>query len=252
MIKTTCSLLAFVLVAGTPCLAAHPLDPLTTNELRAAVEIVLAEKRVGTNTVFPFVALHEPAKAEILAWQPAKKLPREAFVTAYDMSRHLTHEAVVNLDDRRISQWRLRPGVQPDMSSVEYDAGAELLKSNDLWVAALRRRGIHDLSLVDHGAIPAGVLPARGVPHDVRLFRAVPFHRRADRLTWEPIEGLMTVIDMTHRRVLQVLDQGVVPRSTSSTDIYDPAVRGQGKALKPLIVSQPEGVNFTVTDHVVA
>lgn len=246
------ALVALVLLVATPSFAAHPLEPLTTNELRAAVEILLTENKTGTNTVFPFVALQEPAKAEVLAWQPGRKLPREAFVAAYDMSRHHTHEAIVNLDSRRISQWRLRPGVQPAMTTAEYNAGAELLKTNDLWVAALRQRGIHDLSLVDHGAIPAGVLPVRGASHEVRLFRAVPFRRVPERLTWEPIEGLMAVIDMTHRRVLQVLDQGVVPRSTSSTDIYDPAVRGQGVALKPLLVSQPQGVNFTVTDHAVA
>jgi primary-amine oxidase len=241
------------LLATIMCVrAAHPLEPLSTTEMRAAVEVLLNEQKAGASTVFPFVALHEPAKADVLAWRPDTRLPREAFVVAYDMARHHTHEAVVNLDDRRASQWRLRPGVQPAMTTAEYNAGAELLKTNELWVAALRRRGIQDLSLVDHGAIPAGVLPEPGAPRGIRLFRAVPFRRVPGRLTWEPIEGMMAVIDMTHRRVLQVLDQGVVPRSASSTDIYDPAVRGQGAALKPLVVSQPEGPNFSVTDHAIA
>ena len=230
----------------------HPLEPLSMDEMRVAVEVLLKENKADTNTVFPLVALHEPAKPDVLAWRPGATLAREAFVTAYDMSRHHTHEAIVDLDDRRVVQWRLRPGVQPAMSQQEFLAGAALLATNELWVAGLRRRGIEDLSLVDHGAIPAGVLPVPGAPPNVRLFRAVPFRRSAAHLTWEPIEGLMAVLDMTHRRVLQVLDQEVVPRSASSTDIHDPAVRGRRDALKPLVVTQPEGVNFTVTEHAVA
>jgi len=252
MNKLSAIILTLLPLATTGVFAAHPLDPLTTNEMRLAVEVILSEKRADTNAVFPFVALHEPAKPEVLSWRPGGRLPREAFVTVYDMAQHHTHEAVVNLDDRRVSQWRNRPGVQPAMTTAEYEAGKALLKTNDAWLAALQRRDIHDPALVDHGAIPAGLLPVRGARPDTRLFRAVPFRRTPERLTWEPIEGLMAVVDMTQRRVLQVLDQGSVPRTKSSTDIYDPTVRGRGKALKPLVVSQPEGVNFTVSDHAVA
>jgi primary-amine oxidase len=241
-----------LLPAALDLQAAHPLDPLSTNEIRTAIDVLRAENKVGAQVVFPLVALNEPAKADVLAWRPGAKLPREAHVTAYDMSRHLTHDAVVNLDDRRVSQWRLRPGAQPAMTSAEYEVGSRLLGTNELWVAALHRRGIQDLSLVDHGAVPAGVLPVPGDSHQVRLFRAVPFHKGATRATWEPIEGLMAIVDMTHQKVLQVLDQGVSPRSKDSLDIYDPAVRGTSPALKPLVVSQPEGPSFTVADHTVS
>ena len=32
-------------------------------------------------------------------------------------------------------------------------------------------------------------------------------------------------------------------------DFYDPSVRGRRDALKPLVTTQPDGANFTITDH---
>jgi Cu2+-containing amine oxidase len=157
--------------------AVHPLEPLSTNELRAAVEILLSENRITTNTLLPIVTLQEPSKENVLGWQPGADLPREAFLTAYDLSKHETHEAVVDLGQRRVVAWRARPGVEPRQAGAEYDASAALLKTNEAWVAALNRRGITNLDLVDSGGIPGALIPFKGAG-DVRLLRVSPFYAR--------------------------------------------------------------------------
>jgi primary-amine oxidase len=48
----------------------HPLDPLTVEEITAAVALVRADCNVGETYRFPRVVLHEPEKAEILKYQP--------------------------------------------------------------------------------------------------------------------------------------------------------------------------------------
>src|SRR5690349_21205990 len=42
----------------------HPLEPLSTNELRAAIEILRAESKISTNTLFPIVRLEEPERGQ--------------------------------------------------------------------------------------------------------------------------------------------------------------------------------------------
>ena len=75
---------------------------------------------------------------------------------------------------------------------------------------------------------------------------------KTNRLTWEPIEGLSAVIDMTHRKVFEIKDREIVPRSSSPMDFFDPVVRGQREGLKPLVTPQPQGANFTVKEHAVS
>ena len=231
--------------------AAHPLEPLSTNELRAAVEVLLKENKISTNTLLPMVTLREPPKEKVIAWETGSAQPREASVTAYELASHRTYEAIVDLDQRRVTQWRHRPGVEPLQTKAELEASAQFLQTNELWLAALKRRGLTNIALVDSSSVPGSLIPFR-VAGDFRLLRASPFLRLANRLTWEPLEGLSAVVDFSHRKVLEVVDRDIIPRSTSSMDLFDPAVRGHREGLKPLVTTQPEGANFTVKDHSVA
>jgi primary-amine oxidase len=245
------ALLALSLVTVRAFAAVHPLEPLSTNEICAAVDALLKESKVSTNTLFPIVALREPPKEQVLAWQQGQACPRQASVTTYELASHRTHEAVVDLDQGRVAQWRHLPGVEPLQTEAELEASARILESNDVWVAALKRRGLTNLALVDSSAVPTALVRHRGAG-DVRLLRAAPFLRTTNRLTWEPIEGLSAVVDMTHRRALTIMDRDLIPRSTSATDIFDPAVRGWREGLKPLITTQPQGASFLVRDHAVS
>jgi primary-amine oxidase len=59
----------------------HPLDPLSEAELASACIILKTEKCLGPDTRFGFVQLGEPAKADVLAWEPGKPLARRAAAT---------------------------------------------------------------------------------------------------------------------------------------------------------------------------
>jgi primary-amine oxidase len=107
------------------------------------------------------------------------------------------------------------------------------------------------MDLVDHGPIPAAIIPYPAAG-EVRLLRAAPFYTLTNRLTWEPIEGLFAVVDMTHRKVLEINDREIIPKSSASMDLFDPTVRGYREGLKPITTSQPQGANFKVEDHAVS
>jgi primary-amine oxidase len=62
----------------------HPLDGLTAPEIWTAYEVLQASHKVGADTRFPMVQLHEPPKEEVLAWKPRTRihsLSRSASVT---------------------------------------------------------------------------------------------------------------------------------------------------------------------------
>ncbi|MSU60865.1 MAG: hypothetical protein EXS31_00470, partial [Pedosphaera sp.] len=199
---------------GFAAIAAHPLDPLSTNELRAAVEVLIKANKATTNTLFPIVALREPPKEKVLSWQPGSRLPREALVTAYELSDHRTYEAVVNLDERRVAEWRHMPNVEPPYTLALLDASNRLLQTNELWLAALRRRGITNAASVDGSGIPFGLIAPPVSAEGVMVLRNSAFTRNTNHMIWEPIEGLEAVFDMSHRKVLQVIDREVFPRSS--------------------------------------
>ena len=52
-----CIIAFWIAVTASRAAAAHPLEPLSTNELRSAVEILRQESRVTTNSSFPMVVL---------------------------------------------------------------------------------------------------------------------------------------------------------------------------------------------------
>ena len=59
----------------TVVVPAHPLDPLTADELRTVVQIVRAHPDVPRDALFPEIVLNEPPKAEVLAFKPGASVP---------------------------------------------------------------------------------------------------------------------------------------------------------------------------------
>ena len=52
----------------------HPLDPLDEKEILAAVQALKDEKKMTDRTLLPVLALHEPAKKDVLTWKPGQPI----------------------------------------------------------------------------------------------------------------------------------------------------------------------------------
>ena len=84
---------------------AHPLDPLSAEEIRSACKVLKTAQQLGAECRFAMVHLHEPPKAEVLAYQPGEAMERSAFLMVFDASTGVTHEAVVNLSRGTVVSW---------------------------------------------------------------------------------------------------------------------------------------------------
>src|SRR5262249_22670517 len=83
----------------SPTPAVHPFDPLTADEIRVAIQIARSDARFA-RAAFPSVAVQDPAKADVLAWQPGQPLVRQARVQA--MTTGGVSELLIDLAGRRI------------------------------------------------------------------------------------------------------------------------------------------------------
>src|SRR5262245_2515124 len=79
--------------------ATHPLDPLSSAEIRTAIQTVRTDQRLST-AAFPSIALLDPPKADVLAWRPGQPLARQARVQAMTADR--VYEVTVDLGSRRL------------------------------------------------------------------------------------------------------------------------------------------------------
>jgi primary-amine oxidase len=242
---------------------AHPLEPLTAEEIGRAAALLRELAGLGPSTRFVFVTLREPPKADVLAWSPGQPpLPRQAEIVVYDRAEHATYEAVVSLSGAELVSWRAVPGVQPPIMAEEFLSCEEIVRADPRWREAMRRRGVADFSLamVDPWAAswtgPEDDPTARRIARPLTWVRSAPGEHGYAR----PVEGLVVVVDLDAGRVVDVEDHGVVPLPPKPGNYaapwrFDPdnvpAYPGYREDVKPIEITQPEGPSFVVDGHAV-
>lgn len=228
----------------------HPLDPLSPEELRTAIDVLRTEGRVTETMRFPVVTLKEPNKADVLAHRPGDAMTRQAFVSAFDRATNETHEAIIGLAAKKTVSWKAIPGVQPPVLVEEYEAAARIVREDARWQAAMKRRGVEDLPKVQLDAWAGGALVLPG--HEgARLLRVLSYLRVGSGVAYtRPIEGVVATVNMTTRKVVDFMERPPVPVSDDAPDIFDAATLGPPRpGLKPLRVLQPDGVSFSVAGN---
>jgi primary-amine oxidase len=122
----------------------HPLDPLSTAEITAAVAILRASGKLGPHVRFATVVLQEPAKEVVLNFKAGDPIEREAFAIILDNDDGATYEAVVSITSSMVQGWKHIPGVQPCVMLDEFFECENTVKADPAFQEALRKRGITD------------------------------------------------------------------------------------------------------------
>ena len=203
----------WLLVACAPPVhAGHPLDPLSYDEIGAAVAILRAAGKADRATRFVLIELQEPAKTTVLVWRPDQPVTRKAFLVVR-RDRKL-YEAVVDLARRVVDRWDEIPDAQPAFSGEELDRAQRIVAADAGWQAAMRRRGYDPVALsVFCAPLAAGNF---GDPTEAgrRLTRVTCFDKTGTTNVWaRPIEGLIAVVDLDENKVVRLSDSGPVPVS---------------------------------------
>jgi primary-amine oxidase len=229
--------------------ARHPFDPLDERELAAAIDVLRAENKLGSDMSIATIALDEPLKI-VEAGVARPDATRTALAVLHDRAANKTFEARIDVAARRLADWTEIADVEPMLMSGEAETATRLVRSDERWQHALRARGIDDLGRVFLDVWSPGE-PMTGDPEGVRILRALASFKGAQRNSYgPPIEGVIATVDMTHGVVIGVTDASEVPLSRSSTDFYDPRVRGPSRASPAsLAFARPNETSIAVDGH---
>ena len=225
---------------------AHPLDPLTAEEIRQAAAILRRERGVGAGWRFASIDLKEPGKAALAAGTPTG---RDAIVVCWDRSDGQAYRAVVSLAGDAVTDWEDLPGQQPNMTVDEWHECDQMLRAQPALVEALARRGITDMSLVltDMWAYGAALVPERY--RGLRIGWSDVWYRGSpDGNPYaHHVTGLHPVVDLNRMTLLEIEDVGGDRERPEVRGEYTPALIGEPlREVAPLEVSQPDGVGLTL------
>lgn len=230
--------------------APHPLEPLTAEEVLAAVAIVRQRQQLPASYRFVTVTLQEPPKAVVVQGLSSQ---REAFLILLDNATGRGYEAIVDLTARTVRALTPLPaGVQPPIMLDEFIECEEAVKRSPEFLAALKKRGIDDASLVMVDPWSAGVYGTElEAEKGLRISRALAWVRSEplDNGYARPIDGVIAVVDLNKMEVLRIEDHGIVPLPPTSGNWareYMPHLRPD---VQPLEIQQPQGPSFEVNGH---
>ncbi len=92
-------------------MSAHPLDPLSADEIRQAVAVLRRDRGVDEAWRFASIELKEPAKDVVRDFaRTAAAPPREARVVCWSRVEQVTYKALVSLTEDAVLSWVDVPG----------------------------------------------------------------------------------------------------------------------------------------------
>ncbi len=229
----------------------HPLDPLTADEMRHVQALLEREhgvRRPGWRIAA--IELVEPAKDVVRAHRPGDEVPRSVRAVLWRTGDGLAFVAHLSLTADAVTAWEPQPGRQPHATVDEWHDCDAAMRAHPEVRAALAGRGITDpeLVLVDMWTYGAHLVPERYSGRRIGWcdvwVRASP----GGNPYAHPVSGLKLIVDLNAMALLEIDDAGDVGRPPVRGE-YDPAVRPDLRLRtdrKPLQVTQPEGVSFTL------
>jgi primary-amine oxidase len=235
----------------SPDSVGHPLDPLSSQEIGAAVDLIRAKDAFGPGLRFVSVMLREPSKGELRLHDEREEAPpRLAAIVLLDRESGATYEALVDIGAAEVVKLEEVKGVQPAIMVEEYEECERLVKEHPDFHAALERRGLdvrEALDLVTIDPVPAGNY---GVPEEEgrRLCRAQVWLRPCPggNSYARPLEGIIGLIDLGAEEVVRIDDYGVVPVPKEVGEFRASAIGRMRDDIKAFEITQPDGPSFTV------
>lgn len=228
----------------------HPLDPLAAEEYSAVTRILAEEQYVESGDLYPLITLEEPTKEDVLGWKPGETVSRRAFAIVKRGPE--TFEAVVDITADKVISWDRIQDVEPNLlPTAEWSLVQTIVRGDQDWQAAARKRGIEnfqDVVCVPNTVGFFGIADEEGR----RLVKAVCYTPSGSENYWgRPIEGLIAVVDLNERKLIKLIDSGVVPIPEAPVDFDEASVGDLREPLNPISIEQSRGPSFRLAGQVV-
>ncbi len=228
----------------------HPLESLTPDEIRKVAAIVINAAPYGIDTRFETMELLEPDKAIVRAFKSGDPIARKARVNVFSATAIGVTRMTVCIDSGRILTRQELPGMRPMIQLEQFLQVEGIIRKDPAFIAGCAKRGITDMEQVCIDPWSAGEfgIPGEDGRHLCHVFAWLRL-RENENFYAHPIEGLNAVIDLKTWEVIRVDDYGVIPIPMREANYEADLVQSQRPRLKPINVTQPEGVSFKLDGH---
>jgi primary-amine oxidase len=242
--------------AGAQAAPRHPMDPLDDTEILAAAQILLDAGAARPGAIFQAIDVREPAKHLVLAFQPGNAFPRLA--TVFFRQDRRSFRTVVNLSDRTFTPPVEIPRREGQLGlTIQELIDFSFVFTDAAFLRAMATRGIDTPEKLDKVFVTPLTPGAFGLPEERRrIVKAQMYNTEGAgiNLFARPIEGVQAIIDLDDRKVLEVIDTGVIPVPTDPQDFDEATVStrfGLRPPLRPIRITQPQGPNFSIDGNVI-
>jgi primary-amine oxidase len=224
------------------------MDPLSPEESSAVVRALNEGGYVDGAALYPLITLKEPSKQDVLEWIPGDAVQRFAFAIVKKGPE--TFEAIVDTVDATVVSWNQVEDVQPGLlPTVEYSLAQIIVRASQDWQTAVRSRGIDDLRDVVCVPNTAGFF---GIDEQEgrRLVKVVCYTPSGVSNYWgRPIEGLVAIVDLDGRELVELVDTGPVPIPGGAVDLDAASFGELREGPNPISITQVGGPTFQVDGH---
>ncbi|KAJ6000340.1 hypothetical protein N7481_000749 [Penicillium waksmanii] len=237
-----------MLPQGTP----HPLDQLSIKEIPQVAKLV--RDYCNPRTVkFNCITLREPRKAEYASFK-AGKIPapdRRGFAIIIIRETEQVAEVVVNLKTSKVEEYKEIQNAMPTLTLEDLDVMERIARKDARVIRACNDIGITDMSKIFLDAWAIGIDERWGF--DRRLQQGLVYYRNSefDNQYAHPLD-FSVVADTEKEEVLSV-DVRLVNGERTAPPLQEhnflPDFVGDKynhDRLKPIDITQPEGVSFKV------
>ena len=232
----------------------HPLDQIISEEINKAVDLCKSHQDFCEETVFISISLVEPDK-ELLRKGSDVELSRKLKIRGIDSNSDGGFESILDITNNQIiSLDRVSNDAQVTYSMAEVFMAQELTKANKDYQEALEKRGITDLELIQIDPWPAGGIVHETIEPGHRAFKTISFlkENKSDNAYAKPINGIISHVDLTLKKVTCVEDHGVVelPKAHGRYDADSQSeLRDEPKKID---ITQPEGPGYIIEGNLIS
>jgi primary-amine oxidase len=231
----------------------YPLDPLSLDEIQVAITTV---KKAHGDVFFNVVSLHEPRKAEMQAWlekPDSTPVPSRVADIVVIAPGAKVYDGLVDLHQKTVIKWEYMEGVQPIITMEELQAVEHVIRKDPKVIEQCEISGIpkEDMHKVYCDPWTIGYDERHG--NLVRLQQALMYYRPSidDNQYQYPLD-FCPIYDSAKGEIIDIdIPKVRRPLSKAPALNYHPAAveerGGYRNDLKPINITQPEGVSFKLT-----
>lgn len=235
----------------------HPFDPLSAAEIEEAVSLVRAAHGAF---YYNAVNLWEPKKTEMLQWlQDPDQSPRPhrvADIVAIGKKGGV-FDGLVDLDEKKIVQWESTEGVQPLITMEDLQVVEHICRKDP---GVIEQCGIIGIPPEDMHKVycdPWTIGYDERFGNKVRLQQALMYYRpHVDDSQYTFPLDFCPIFDADQQKIvhIDVPKERRMVNQASAINYHVAAIEKEGgyrTDLKPINITQPEGVSFQVKGRII-